>query len=280
MVTKNFRSANLSNLEKIKAMIPKKIHFCWLSGDAYPPKIQKCIDSWKKMFPDYEIIKWDLTRFPIEKSPWVKEAFEAKKYAFAADYIRFYTLYTEGGIYLDSDVEVLKSFDDLLELPYFLGRENVSGNIEAAVMGCEAGAVWVKDCLDYYENRHFLSSQGQQDIEPLPCIMQDIFSSKYGIFDIDCISKFNFQCQNIQVLPFSYFSPKNYLTNKIQITENTYSIHHFTSAWRTKKDIFLNRVEGLWGEKVRAIFWLILRNPLSNVRGLLRLLKERKIWWN
>lgn len=261
-------------------MIPKKIHFCWLSNDPYPPKIQKCIDSWNKNLPDYEIIKWDLTRFPIEKSSWVKEAFEAKKYAFAADYIRFYALYMEGGIYLDSDVEILKSFDDLLNLPYFLGRENVSGNIEAAVMGCEAGTAWAKDCLDYYENKHFLTHQGQQDIEPLPCIMQDIFSSKFGILDIDCISKSKSHCTKIQVLPSSYFSPKNYLTNKIQIKDNTYSIHHFTSAWRTKKDIFLNRVEGLWGERVRAIFWLILRNPLSNVRGLLRLLRERKIWWN
>lgn len=101
-------------------MIPKKIHYCWLSNDPYPEKIEKCINSWKEKLPDYEIIKWDLNRFPLEKSLWVKQAYEARKYAFAADYIRLYALATEGGIYLDSDVEVLKSFDDLLDFPYFV----------------------------------------------------------------------------------------------------------------------------------------------------------------
>lgn len=86
-------------------MIPKKIHFCWLSGDEFPPLIQYCIDTWEKVLPDYEIILWDTKRFDINSIAWVKEAFEAKKYAFAADYIRLYAVYTEGGIYLDSDVE-------------------------------------------------------------------------------------------------------------------------------------------------------------------------------
>ena len=100
-------------------MISKVIHLCWLSGDPYPEKIKKCIDSWKRVLSDYEIILWDTKRFDLDSSIWVKQAFEAKKYAFAADYIRFYALYHYGGIYMDSDVEVLKSFDDLLHLPYF-----------------------------------------------------------------------------------------------------------------------------------------------------------------
>ncbi|MCS2958344.1 hypothetical protein NXX53_17410 [Bacteroides salyersiae] len=89
-------------------MIPKRIHLCWLSGDPYPQKIQKCIDSWKVHLPDYEIMLWDLKRFDIAQVPWVEQAFRVKKYAFAADYIRLYALYNYGGIYLDSDVEVLK----------------------------------------------------------------------------------------------------------------------------------------------------------------------------
>ena len=87
-------------------MIPKQIHLCWLSGDPYPAKIEKCLASWKKHLPDYEVVLWDTERFDLESVPWVKQAFEAKKYAFAADYIRFYALYNYGGIYLDSDVEV------------------------------------------------------------------------------------------------------------------------------------------------------------------------------
>lgn len=260
-------------------MIPKKIHFCWLSNNPYPPKIQKCIDSWKNTLSDYEIIKWDLNRFPLNKSIWVKEAFEKKKYAFAADYIRFYALYTEGGIYLDSDVEIIKSFNDLLNLPYFLGRENVSSNIEAAVMGSEPDLPWIKSCCDYYKDRNFITSQQQIDNKPLPLIMKEILSTKYGLLDIEDPSLFCKDCSKIQILPFSYFSPKNYLSNKIHITNKTYSIHHFTSAWRTRKDIFLNRIEGIFGEKARTFFWIILRNPVLNIQGFLRLLRERKIWW-
>ena len=117
-------------------MIPKIIHLCWLSGDKYPAKIAKCIASWKKNLPDYEIMLWDTKRFDLNSSNWVKQAFEAKKYAFAADYIRFYALYNYGGVYLDSDVEVLKSFNPLLDLPYFVGAVQ-PGTPEAAIMGAE-----------------------------------------------------------------------------------------------------------------------------------------------
>lgn len=96
-------------------MIPKKIHYCWLSNEPLPAKLQACVESWKKYLPDYEIVKWDLNKFPLEKNIWVRQAFESKKYAFAADYIRLYALATEGGIYFDSDVEVIKPFDDLLD---------------------------------------------------------------------------------------------------------------------------------------------------------------------
>ena len=97
-------------------MIPKIIHFCWLSDDPYPQEIQRCLDSWKKILPDYESWKWDRKRFDINAIPWTKEAFEAKKYAFAADYIRLYALYNYGGIYMDMDVEVLKTFNPFLKL--------------------------------------------------------------------------------------------------------------------------------------------------------------------
>lgn len=120
-------------------MIPKIIHYCWMSGDSYPSNIQKCINSWHKYLPDYEIWLWDSNRFDIESSMWVKEAYEMKKYAFCADYIRLYALYNYGGIYLDSDVEVLKSYNELLDLPYFMGLES-KGIIEAATIGAEKNA--------------------------------------------------------------------------------------------------------------------------------------------
>lgn len=110
-------------------MIPRIIHICWLSGDPYPDLIKECIKSVKKHLPEYDIIVWDRTQFDIESCIWVKQAFENRKYAFAADYIRFYALYKYGGIYLDADVEVLKSFDNLLNQTYILGEE-AGGDIE------------------------------------------------------------------------------------------------------------------------------------------------------
>lgn len=121
-----------------------------MSGDPYPSNIQKCIDSWHKYLPDYEIWLWDSKRFDIESSMWVKEAYEMKKYAFCADYIRLYALYNYGGIYLDSDVEVLKSYTDLLDLPYFMGLES-KGIIEAATIGAEKGCPIIKDLMAHYE---------------------------------------------------------------------------------------------------------------------------------
>src|SRR5574344_2105661 len=151
-------------------MIPKIIHLCWLSGDKYPTKIAKCIASWTKHLPDYEIMLWDTKRFDLNSSNWVKQAFEAKKYAFAADYIWFYALYHYGGIYLDSDVEVLKSFNPLLDLPYFVGAEK-AGTPEAAIMGAEKGLPWIRKCLDYYNDRNFIKDDGSYDIRKLPEIM-------------------------------------------------------------------------------------------------------------
>lgn len=160
-------------------MIPKIIHFCWMSGDPYPKKIQKCIDSWHRCLPDYEIVLWDSKRFDVNSSIWVKEAYEHKKYAFCADYIRLYALYNYGGIYLDSDVEVLKSYDELLHLPYFIGLES-SGHIEAATIGAEKHNEFLGKVLEYYQNRHFVKPDGSLDIMIMPKVIDDVIKSNYG----------------------------------------------------------------------------------------------------
>ena len=104
-------------------MITKILHLCWLSGDPYSTEVQKCLDSWKEKLPDYTVMLWDLSKVDVNVCNWTKQAFEKKKYAYVADYVRFYALYNYGGIYLDSDVEVLKSFDDLLNQDFFFGFE-------------------------------------------------------------------------------------------------------------------------------------------------------------
>lgn len=219
-------------------MIPKLIHLCWLSGDPYPPKIARCLESWKKFLPDYEVVLWDTNRFDLNSSIWVRQAFEKKKYAFAADYIRFYALYHMGGIYLDSDVEVLKSFDDLLDLPYFVGAEK-AGTPEAAIMGAEKGCDWIKQCLDYYDNRSFVKEDGSLDIRKLPEIMHEqIMKLKpIRVLLLDESKKIRSLDFSKEVLIFNdaYFSPKVFDSREVELTPYTYAIHHYQNSWFSPK---------------------------------------------
>lgn len=217
-------------------MIPKVIHYCWLSGDSYPQKIQYCIQSWKKALPDYEFILWDTKRFPLDQSIWVKEAFETKKYAFAADYIRLYAVYHYGGIYLDCDVEVFKKFDDLLHLPYFIGKEAYDVLIEPAVLGAEKGLPWLKVCLDYYEGRHFIKEDGTFDIRVMPNILREILSSKYQLKNITSIKDFIPDENILNIFPNDWFcahiASSPYEVKRTYIISNkTYCVHHFANSW-------------------------------------------------
>ena len=197
-------------------MIPKKIHFCWFSKEPYPDVIQKCMESWKNFLEGYEFVHWNAAKAAALNIPWVNEALAQKNWAFAADVVRLYALYTEGGIYLDSDVEVLKTFDSLLMRPYFFGYENGSKRIEAAVMGCEPGYKPIGEALDFYKKRLFKYSEENIDEIVLPNILAQTFS----------------HYNDIEILPESTFSPKNYIDGKINANADTYSIHHFNSGWR------------------------------------------------
>ena len=222
-------------------MIPKIIHYCWLSGDPYPEEILQCIESWKRILPDYQFVLWDTKRFDLSSSTWVRQAFEAKKYAFAADYIRMYALYHFGGIYLDSDVEVLKSFDDLLDLPYFIGQENTPSGVEAATIGCEKGWPLAKLMLDRYDKRAFKGDDGHLDVRALPYLLRWCIESNYHYKLIRDKAQFCYDDDTICVFPVDYFSPIEWSTKKADITPDTYSVHHFASSWmstssRTKRN--------------------------------------------
>lgn len=202
--------------------IPKIIHYCWLSGEAYPELVQRCMQSWKDKLPDYKLMLWDMDNFDIHSVPWVEQACAEKKWAFAADYIRLYALYNHGGIYLDSDVEVLRSFDDLLNRPYFFGREHTpdridaSHIIEAATFGAEPHHPLIKKCLDYYEGRNFKMANRALDTTVLPHIMAKVLSDA-GVIG--------------ELLPMHCFSPKNTRTQVVEATAETYSVHHFNGSW-------------------------------------------------
>ena len=190
-------------------MIPKIIHYCWFSGEKKPRLIRRCIRSWKKILPEYEIRCWDANSFDFDSIPYVKQAYERKKWAFVADYVRLYALYTEGGIYLDSDVEVYKSFDEFLKYSFFTGTDiNDKKNrfaIEPAIMGAEKGNSYLKECLDCYKKIQFTKADGSIDLQVMPYIVSPLLE-KYGYKPID---ETQYMAHNMVVFSSSYFANRN-----------------------------------------------------------------------
>lgn len=216
-------------------MIPKIIHYCWLSNDPIPVDLQKCMESWKKYLPDYKFMLWNFDRFPKDKSKWVSDAFDNKKYAFAADYIRIYALYHYGGFYLDMDVEVVKPFEPFLELSTMIGYENSkSKGLEVAAFGVEKHSEWVKACLDYYDTREFINEDGSFNVQPLPGVIRRCLERNgYKLCDVNSLQEAKEIKQKTEIPVFScdFFSPKNHVNGKIYRTSNTHSIHHFAGSW-------------------------------------------------
>lgn len=218
--------------------IPKKIHFCWLSGEEYPELIQRCMDSWQRVLPDYEIKCWNTENFDVNICRYTREAFQAGKYAFVSDYVRLYALYNEGGIYLDSDIEVLKSFDDLLHNTAFTGFEQNDRVVAAWIFGSEKGNPIFKEFLDYYGNRGFLLPNGEYDLTPNTVPITNI-CVKNGLQPNGKEQKLD----SITVYPRDFFCPYNRATEEWNITGHTYTVHYFNGAWisREKKQIIAKR---------------------------------------
>ena len=225
-------------------MIPKIIHYCWLSNDPIPEELQFYIQTWKKYFSDYEFVKWDFTRFNKSDRIWVSQAFDNKKYAFAADYIRLYAIYHYGGIYLDSDVEVLNSFNDYLNLKTMIGWQYNHRGLEVAVFGAEKGQEWVGKCLDYYKDRPFIKADGQFDMFTLPLLVENVLKDNgYKFITVDNIDS-AYHVSNAKCIPVfepDFFSPKSF-DGRLHISGNTVSIHHFVASWTSPMHRFLRKL--------------------------------------
>lgn len=213
--------------------IPKKIHFFWHSAPPYPDKVNRCIESWKKMMPDYEIKAWNINSVDLNMLIYTKQAMICKEYAFISDVIRLYALYTEGGIYFDTDVEVFKSFDDLLDQKSFMGIE-CTGKVGTCVIGSEKGNPVIKEFLDYYKDRLFIKEDGNMEkvANTIP-ITRILFTHGLKIED-----RIQF-LKNITIYPESYFCPKFYWESEIKRTSYTYCVHHFDGSWNDNAKVDL-----------------------------------------
>lgn len=217
-------------------MIPKKIHYCWFGGKPLPELAKKCIASWKKYCPDYEIIEWNESNFDINCCGYVKEAYTAKKWAFVSDVVRLYALVNYGGIYMDTDVEVIRPLDDILKYEAVSGFESQT-QIQTGLMACREGQTLFSELLHEYDNAHFVKEDGSYDLTTNVTRITDI-CLKYGLKQDNTFQIIN----GFALFPNEYFCPKDFVTGIVTLTRNTYTIHHFEGSWNTPEEKKLNQL--------------------------------------
>lgn len=217
-------------------MIPKIIHYCWFGRGEMPPLAKKCIASWEKYLPEYRIKQWNEDNFDLSSYPYTEEAYRLRKFAFVTDVVRLFALYTEGGIYMDTDVEVLKPLDAFLDHPAFSGFEDEM-HVPTGIMGAEKGSLWAKENLDLYEGRHFIQEDGTPDLTTNVATITGMML-RHGLKQDNTYQEF----PGLAVMyPKEYFCPLNPWTRKVEKTANTATIHHFMGSWSSKTPVSVSR---------------------------------------
>ncbi len=245
-------------------MIPKTIHYCWFGRHPLPKSVVKCINSWKIFFPGYEIKEWNEDNFDVNIIHYTQEAYEAKKYAFVSDYARLWILYHYGGLYFDTDVEVIKPMDDIIERGPFMGVERNGLNLTVAPglgLGAYPEMPIYKELLDLYEHLHFKNNNGTLNQKTIVSYTTEILE-KHGLKNVSEIQVVN----AVYIYPSDYFNPFDELTGRLHITENTRSIHWFMTSWmeRTNFVIWLSRISHrVFGLKLHNILVKLRRNHKS-----------------
>lgn len=240
-------------------MIPKVIHYCWFGGKPLPESAKKCIDSWRKFLPDYEVKEWNESNYNVHKIPYIHEAYDAKKYAFVSDYARYDILHQFGGVYFDTDVEVIQTMDDIIEKGPYMGIEvPAKSNITPLVnpglgIGAPANLTFYKKILDYYRNLHFLGKDGKPNEVTIVTHTSKVLAES-GMQPVNEIQ----QVESIWIYPVDYFNPLNDLTAELKITENTRSIHWYTKTWEKKRNPIIawttRRIHRFFG--INSLKWL------------------------
>lgn len=245
-------------------MIPKTIHYCWFGQKPLPELALKCIASWKKFLPDYEVREWNENNFDVNQIPYTAEAYKCKKYAFVSDYARFKIMYEYGGIYFDTDVEVIKTLDSIINKGPFWGTEVANKGLSCNPglgFASPRGLDLCKKMLDYYENKTFILPDGKLDLTTVVEIFSKILEDKGFSF-----SYFLEEHDGIHVYPPEYFCPINYHTGKKNITQNTYTIHHYAASW-------VNKYDNL---SLFAKIWNFLHLPNTDLRRRLSFYKREQ----
>lgn len=207
--------------------IPKIIHYCWFGGKPLPEEAKCFIDTWKKYCPEYHIQQWNENNFDINQNQYCREAYAAKKWAFVADYVRLKVLYEYGGIYMDTDVELKKTLNDLLSYDAFMCFES-DNLVSIGTLGAKPKSKVINDFLDAYKNRSFKNKDQSLDLTPNLSIVTRILDEKYGLAHS---GQRQILPENILVLPMESFIAKDYYTGWIMEDESTYAIHHYTATW-------------------------------------------------
>lgn len=235
--------------------IPKVIHYCWFGGNPLPESAKRCVESWRKFLPDYEVKLWNEDNFDVNIVKYTRQAYTAKKYAFVSDYARFWILYNYGGLYFDTDVELIKPIDDIVARGSFMGCERSADAAATALrmgvapglgLGVNPGLGLYDEILKYYGTLEFLNPDGTPNTTDTVVTITSRILCAHGLK----LTKEIQQCAGVWIYPNDYFSPKDIDTKIITITENTRSIHHYDATWAEWYD----RAAGERGPKLKR--WL------------------------
>lgn len=252
-------------------MIPKIIHYCWFGRGKMPELARKCIMSWKKYLPDYEIKEWNEDNFDVNIIPYTAEAYKARKYAFVSDYARFWILYKYGGLYYDTDVEVIKPMDFIIDRGPFMGCQNDIKREMTALevapglgLGATPGLDLYKELLDFYSNIHFIKEDGSYNQVTIVKYTTDLLVN-HGLKNKNEIQL----VANINIYPKDYFCPIDFRTGKKTITSHTVAIHHFSGSWVPLEQRIEKKLWKGLGVKPHRFMWHF-DNLLTKIFNIIR----------